>query len=195
MKITSAEFVKSVVDINQCPSLGLPEFAFFGRSNVWKSSLINMLVNVKDLAKSSKIPWKTKLFNFFLINKSFIFVDLPWYWYAKSWDKERKWWLDFTQQFLTSRSNLITTFLLIDWSIKPQRIDLDMINCFLEEQINFSIIFTKIDKCNQKEFNKNLKLFNNEMEILWLKNYKSFFVDNIHKKWRDELLSFVESKL
>lgn len=195
MKITSAEFIKSVVDIKQCPDLKLPEFAFFGRSNVWKSSLINMLVNIKDLAKSSKIPWKTKLFNFFLINKSFVFVDLPWYWYAKSWDKERKLWLDFTQDFLTSRNNLLTTFLLIDWSIKPQRIDLEMIGCFLYEKIKFSIIFTKIDKCNQKEFNKNFKLFNKEMKILWLKNYTYFFTDNIHRKWRDELLTFIESKL
>ena len=195
MKIISAEFIKSVVDIKQCPSLNLPEFAFFGRSNVWKSSLINMLANIKDLAKSSKIPWKTKLFNFFLINKSFVFVDLPWYGYAKSWEKERKWWLDFTQEFLTSRPNLLVTFLLIDWSIKPQKIDLDMISCFLDEQIKFSIIFTKIDKCNQKEFNKNLKLFDNEMKILWLENYDAFFVDNVRRKWRDEVLSFIESKL
>jgi len=193
MKITSAEFIKSVADIKQCPDLNLPEFAFFWRSNVWKSSLINMLTQRKDLAKCSKIPWKTKLFNFFLINNSRIIVDLPWYWYAKSWEKERKSWLDFTQEFLNTRKTLKNTFLLIDGSISPQKIDLEMINCFMDEWIGFSIVFTKLDKCNQKERTKNQKLFNEEMKKIWLNSYENFSVNNIHWKWRDELLSFVES--
>ena len=193
MKITSAEFIKSVADIKQCPDLNLPEFAFFWRSNVWKSSLINMLTQRKDLAKCSKIPWKTKLFNFFLINNSRIIVDLPWYWYAKSWEKERKSWLDFTQEFLNTRKTLKNTFLLIDGSISPQKIDLEMINCFMDEWIGFSIVFTKLDKCNQKERTKNQKLFNEEMKKIWLNSYENFSVNNIHWKWRDELLSFIES--
>ena len=192
MKISSAEFIKSVANINQCPNLELPEFAFFWRSNVWKSSLINMLTQRKNLAKCSKIPWKTKLFNFFIINNSRIIVDLPGYGYAKSWEKERKNWLDFTQNFLNTRKTLKNTFLLIDGSIPPQKIDIEMINCFIEEWINFSIVFTKLDKCNQKERNKNLKLFNEEMKKLWLNWYKYFQVDNIHWKWRDELLDFIE---
>jgi len=193
MKIASAEFIKSVADINQCPNLHLPEFAFFGRSNVWKSSLINMLVQRKDLAKCSKIPWKTKLFNFFLINNSRVIVDLPGYWYAKSWEKERKGWLDFTQEFLNSRDTLRNTFLLIDWSIPPQKIDIEMIKCFIEDEIEFSVVFTKLDKCNQKERSKNQKLFNEEMKKIWLNSYSNFSVDNIHWKWRDELLFFIES--
>ncbi len=195
MKIFSADFLKSVVDIEQCPNLNLPEFAFFWRSNVWKSSLINMLTQRKDLAKCSKIPWKTKLFNFFLINNSRIIVDLPGYGYAKSWEKERKNWLDFTQNFLNNRKKLKNTFLLIDGSIPPQKIDIEMIKCFIEDWIDFSIVFTKLDKCNQKDRSKNQKLFDEEMKKIWLISYEKFNVDNIHGKWRDELLSFIESVL
>ena len=195
MKITSAEFIKSVVDIKQCPNLNLPEFAFFWRSNVWKSSLINMLTQRKDLAKCSKIPWKTKLFNFFVVNNSRVIVDLPGYGYAKSWEKERKSWLDFTQEFLSTRFNLKNTFLLVDGSIPPQKIDIEMIKCFIEEWIEFSIVFTKLDKCNQKDRSRNQKLFDQEMKKIWLESYKSFSVDNIHCKWREELLWFIESKL
>lgn len=192
MKITSSEFIKSVAEIKQCPNLNLPEFAFFWRSNVWKSSLINMLTQKKDLAKCSKIPWKTKLFNFFIINNSRIIVDLPWYGYAKSWEKKRKNWLDFTQSFLTTRKTLKNTFLLIDGSIPPQKIDIEMIKSFIDEWIIFSIVFTKLNKCNQKDRSKNQKLFNEEMKKIWLNSYNKFFVDNIHWKWREEILSFIE---
>ena len=195
MKIKSAEFIKSVADIKQCPELNLPEFAFFWRSNVWKSSLINMLTQRKDLAKCSKIPWKTKLFNFFIVNNERIIVDLPWYGYAKSWEKKRKNWLDFAQEFLNRRNTLKNTFLLIDGSIPPQKIDIEMIKCFMEDWIKFSIVFTKTDKCNQKERSKNKKLFDEEMNKIWLTNCEKFVVDNIHWKWRDELLSFIEHQI
>ena len=152
-----------------------------------------MLTQRKDLAKCSKIPWKTKLFNFFIINDERIIVDLPGYGYAKSWDKERKNWLDFTQEFLSTRKTLKNTFLLIDGSITPQKIDIEMLKCFIEEWIEFCIVFTKIDKCNQKERNKNLRLFNEEMKKIWLNSsYKSFSVDNIHWKWKEAILSFIE---
>ncbi len=195
MKIISAEFVKSVADIKQCPILDLPEFAFFGRSNVWKSSLINMLTQRKDLAKCSKIPWKTKLFNFFVINNSRVIVDLPGYGYAKTWEKDRKNWLDFSQKFLSTRKTLKNTFLLIDGSIPPQKIDLEMIDCFLEEWIKFSIVFTKLDKCSQKDRSRNQKLFDEKMKEIGFDSYEKFFVNNIHWKWRDELLSFIETML
>ena len=152
-----------------------------------------MLTQRKKLAKCSKIPWKTKLFNFFLINNSWVIVDLPWYGYAKSWEKERKSWLDFTQEFLNTRKTLKNTFLLVDGSITPQKIDIEMIKCFIEEWIDFSIVFTKLDKCGQKERSKNIKLFDEEIKKNWLNPCKKFFVDNIHWKWRDELLSFIES--
>jgi len=195
MKITSAEFIKSVPNIEQCPDLNLPEFAFFWRSNVWKSSLINMLTQRKDLAKCSKIPWKTKLFNFFLINKSWVIVDLPWYGYAKSWNQDRKQWLDFAQVFLSNREFLRKTFLLVDGSISPQKIDFEMMKCFIEENIDFALIFTKLDKCNQKDRSKNQKLFQEEMKKNGIKAVEKFFVDNIHWKWRDELLFFIENVL
>ena len=193
MQIKSAEFIKSVADIKQCPNLDLPEFVFFGRSNVGKSSLINMLTQRKNLAKCSKIPWKTRLFNFFNINNSRVIVDLPWYWYAKVWNQEKTKWLDLAQEFLGSRKTIKKTFLLIDGSIPPQKIDFEMMQCFLSENIDFALIFTKLDKCNQKDRSKNQKLFNEKMKEIWLNSVKSFYVDNIHWKWRDELLSFIES--
>lgn len=193
MKITSAEFIKSVADIKQCPNLDLPEFAFFGRSNVGKSSLINMLTQRKNLAKCSKIPWKTRLFNFFNINNSRVIVDLPWYGYAKVWNQEKTKWLDLAQEFLGSRKTLKKTFLLIDGSIPPQKIDFEMMQCFLSENINFALIFTKLDKCNQKDRSKNQKLFNEKMKEIWLNSVKGFYVDNIHWKWREEVLSFIET--
>lgn len=193
MQIKLVEFIKSVADIKQCPNLDLPEFAFFGRSNVGKSSLINMLTQRKNLAKCSKIPWKTRLFNFFNINNSRVIVDLPWYWYAKVWNQEKTKWLDLAQEFLGSRKTIKKTFLLIDGSIPPQKIDFEMMQCFLSENIDFALIFTKLDKCNQKDRSKNQKLFNEKMKEIWLNSVKSFYVDNIHWKWRDELLSFIES--
>lgn len=192
MKIISAEFIKSATSIEQCPNLNLPEVAFFWRSNVWKSSLINMISQRNSLAKCSNTPWKTRLFNFFLINNNRIIVDLPGYGYAKVWNNEKKNWLDFTQNFLKNRKTLKHTFLLIDWSIPPQKIDLEMTKCFLEEWIKFSFIFTKIDKSNQKERNKNLKSFNEELFKLWIEAPSEFFVDNIHWKWREELLNFID---
>ena len=193
MQIVSAEFVKSVAKIDQCPELNVPEFAFFWRSNVWKSSLINMLTQRKDLAKCSKIPWKTRLFNFFIINNSRVIVDLPWYGYAKAWNQEKKQWLDLAQEFLSSRKSLKKTFLLIDGSIPPQKIDFEMMLCFVEENIDFAVIFTKLDKCNQKDRSRNKKLFAENLEKSWLKDVDMFFVDNIHGKWREELLSYIQS--
>ena len=193
MQIVSAEFVKSVAKIDQCPELNVPEFAFFWRSNVWKSSLINMLTQRKDLAKCSKIPWKTRLFNFFIINNSRVIVDLPWYGYAKAWNQEKKQWLDLAQEFLSSRKSLKKTFLLIDGSIPPQKIDFEMMQCFVEENIDFAVIFTKLDKCNQKDRSRNKKLFAENLEKSWLKDVDMLFVDNIHGKWREELLSYIQS--
>ena len=193
MKITSAEFIKSVANFDQCPEMNLPEFAFFGRSNVGKSSLINMLTQRNNLAKCSKIPWKTRLFNFFNINNSRVIVDLPGYGYAKVWNQEKTKWLDLAQEFLGSRKTLKKTFLLIDGSIPPQKIDFEMMQCFLDENIDFALIFTKLDKCNQKDRSKNQKLFKEKMKEIWLNSVKSFYVDNIHWKWREEVLSFIET--
>lgn len=192
MNITSAEFITSAATFNQCPKTSYPEFAFFWRSNVGKSSLINFLTKRKNLAKSSKIPWKTKLINFFLINNNRQLVDLPWYGYAKANDQEKSKWIDTSHTFLTSRETLKHLFLLIDISIPPQEIDIKMGTTLIEEQIPFSIVFTKIDKINQKDLNKNLKVFKQKEEETWIPFSKALFVSNTKGKWREELLNFIE---
>ena len=195
MHIKTADFVTSAAKLNQCPPSSYSEFAFFGRSNVGKSSLINFLTQRKNLAKSSKIPWKTKLFNFFLINQTRQLVDLPGYGYAKTTDSEKSLWLDMTHDFLVKRENLKQLFLLIDLSIPPQTIDLEITKTLLEEKIPFSIVFTKIDKVSQKEKAKNLKEFQKIEQERWIPFSKAFFVSNTKGKGREEILDFIESFL
>ncbi|MDR0607865.1 MAG: ribosome biogenesis GTP-binding protein YihA/YsxC [Candidatus Peribacteria bacterium] len=179
MLITSAQFVTSAATLQQCPPSLFPEFAFFGRSNVGKSSLINMLTQRHNLAKASSSPGKTRLFNFFLINEARYLVDLPGYGYAKASDSEKTTWLDMTQEFLMKREALKKVFLLIDASIPPQRIDIEMIQSFVEEQIDFSIVFTKHDKGTQKDRSTYLKLFKQELQKLTSTPPPLFFVSNI----------------
>jgi GTP-binding protein len=178
MLITSATFITSASKLSQCPPPLYPEFAFFGRSNVGKSSLINMLTQRNTLAKCSITPGKTRLFNFFLINNQRQLVDLPGYGYAKASDKEKTSWLNTTQTFLTKRTSLKKLFLLIDASIPPQKIDKEMLQTLTDERIDFAIIFTKIDKASQKERAKNLKLFKQEMSKITSSPPPLFFVDN-----------------
>ena len=192
MHISSAEFITSAAKLSQCPTTNLPEFAFFWRSNVGKSSLINLLTQRGNLAKCSKIPWKTRLFNFFVINNTRQLVDLPGYGYAKATDTERTSWIDMTQEFLHSRENLKQLFLLIDLSIPPQKIDTEMATLLLEEQIPYSIVFTKIDKSSQKERAKNLKAFQEIEKTIGIPFSKAFFVSNMKGKGREEILTFIE---
>lgn len=195
MHISSAEFITSAAKLSQCPESLYPEFAFFWRSNVGKSSLINFLTQRKWLAKCSKIPWKTRLFNFFLINNTWQLVDLPGYGYAKATDTEKSNWIDLAQEFLLSRSRLQQLFLLIDLSIPPQNIDLEMGETLLEEHIPYSIVFTKIDKISQKEKSKNLKEFQKQEIDTWIPFSKAFFVSNTKWKWREQILDFIEQFL
>ena len=146
MKITSAEFVISNTDIEKCPDPNLPEYAFIGRSNVGKSSLINMVCERNKLAKTSSTPGKTQLINHFLINKSIYFVDLPGYGFAKSSKQNRNIWSKFTHRFLKTRSNLLYTYVLIDSRLKPQKVDLDFMEGLGLNRVPFFIVFTKIDK-------------------------------------------------
>jgi GTP-binding protein len=195
MKIISAQFITSAAKLSQCPSPSYPEFAFFGRSNVGKSSLINMLTQRNELAKYSNKPGKTRLFNFFLINESWQLVDLPGYGYAKTSDSEKTKWLNMTQEFLTKRASLKQVFLLIDASIPPQNIDLEMIRSFVEEQIAFSLVFTKNDKGSQKDRSKYLKLFKQKLQEITSTPPLLFFVSNLSGKGRDELLNYIDSLL
>ena len=195
MLIKSSQFITSAAKLDQCPPPSYPEFVFFGRSNVGKSSLINMLVQRKDLAKASNTPGKTRLFNFFLINEQRQIVDLPGYGYAKASDKEKIQWLNMTQEFMTSRTSLKHIFLLINGSIPPQKIDLEMVQSFIEEKLPFSLVFTKIDKVSQKEFSKNQKLFKQELQKITSTPPLFFFVTNTTGKGRDKLLSFIVLQL
>ena len=197
MHIQSVQFITSASTLQQCPPPLYPEFAFFGRSNVGKSSLINTLTQRRSLAKISNTPWKTRLFNFFLINEQRQIIDLPWYGYAKANDKERKSWLNITQEFLTTRKTLKKVFLLIDASIPPQNIDLEMIASFIKEHINFTIVFTKIDKISQKERHKITGDFIRRLQKI-AEDFSAttpplLQISNKTWKSRDELLNYIET--
>jgi len=195
MIVTSAEFIKSASKLSECPPAEYPEFALVGRSNVWKSSLINMITQRKNLAKSSVTPGKTQLLNYFLINKNRYLVDLPWYGYARYSKAKRIDWMDTMQEYLTQRTSLKTIFVLVDWSISPQNIDFEFIEALKENQIPFEIISTKTDKTNQKDLYKNTTLFQNK--------YKEHFGDNPNLlmtssvKWRgkEKILDIIEKFL
>ena len=146
MNVANAEFVVSNTNVEQCPKTKLPEYAFIGRSNVGKSSLINMLCNKKKLAKTSSRPGKTQLINHFLINKQWYLVDLPGYGYARTSKAQKKTFQKFITDYLIKRKELISTFLLIDLRHKPQPLDLKYMRWLGKNLIPFSIIFTKADK-------------------------------------------------
>ncbi len=167
MIIHKAEFITSSSNISQCPKNKLPEFAFIGRSNVGKSSLINMLTGRKSLAKTSTTPGKTQLINHFLINDNWYLVDLPGYGYAKSSKKLREKWYKITEDYLLKRENLYSTFVLIDSRISPQMIDLEFIEWMGLNNLPFSIVFTKIDKTKNKDSANNINEFKKELSQQW----------------------------
>lgn len=159
MQIHSATFETSSPDFETCPESDLQEFAFIGRSNVGKSSLINSLTNKRDLAVVSNTPGRTKLINFFLINKNWSLVDLPGYGYAKAAKSDRDKFNEFVSNYLVERKNLSCVFVLIDSRHKPQKLDLEFISWLLDYKIPFVLVFTKIDKSSQAAVTKNVELF------------------------------------
>ncbi len=159
MQIHSATFALSAPDLKTCPDSPLPEVAFIGRSNVGKSSMINMLTNRKDLAKVSATPGKTKLINFFTINASWHLVDLPGYGYAKVAQRHRNEFSKAIAEYLSQRENLRCTFVLIDSRLEPQRIDLEFLTWLAGAGISFVLVFTKADKLKPKELQKNAEVF------------------------------------
>lgn len=167
MIIKSAVFSKSSSNYKQCPEDGLPEFAFIGRSNVGKSSLLNMLTNVKGLAKTSASPGKTQLINHFFINNKWYFVDLPGYGYAKTSKDNRAKWEKMIRDYFLNRENLLVSFILIDARLSPQAIDIELINWFGEKSLPFILVFTKSDKLNRNELAKNVKLFGDTLAEQW----------------------------
>ncbi len=193
MKIKSAEFVISNTDIYKCPKEDLPEYAFIGRSNVGKSSLINMLTNSKKLAKTSGKPGKTQLINHFIINKNWFLVDLPGYGYAKVSKTKRKTFQKFIKDYFLKRKQLVCSFVLIDTRLEPQKIDLEFMEFLGENGIPFCIIFTKADKLNKNTLQKNIANYKKTILETW-EEIPTYFITSATKNTgKDEVLDFIDN--
>lgn len=192
MNIKSAQFVISNTDIKLCPTDGKPEYAFIGRSNVGKSSLINMLVDKKDMAKTSGKPGKTQLINHFIINDNWYLVDLPGYGYAKASKTSRSTWQKFISDYLTKRETLINIFVLLDSRLPPQKIDIEFMGWCGENGLPFSMVFTKIDKLSSSALQKNLAAYKKEMLKMWEVMPPSFTTSSESKFGREKLLNYIQ---
>jgi GTP-binding protein len=196
MEINNASYVISSAKVEQCPPPDKPEYAFIGRSNVGKSSLINMVTNNSKLAKVSKTPGKTTLINHFLINGSspqpWYLVDLPGYGYAKRSQTQRVQWQKMLEEYFRTRENLQTVFVLIDSRISPQQIDLDFLVSLGEWGIPFNMIFTKADKNTQSETAKNVKNFVSRMKEQWEYIPRYFVTSAVKALGRKDLLSYID---
>ncbi|MCH2489444.1 MAG: ribosome biogenesis GTP-binding protein YihA/YsxC [Flavobacteriales bacterium] len=192
MQIKSAEFVMSNSDVAKCPKDRLPEYAFIGRSNVGKSSLINMLMQRKSLAKTSGRPGKTQLINHFIINKQWYLVDLPGYGYARVSKKAKKTFQKFITQYFEKRQQLVLAFVLVDCRHEPQPIDLEFMQYLGENQIPFSIVFTKADKLKPKALERNIKAYEQKMLESWEIMPPYFITSSSSAMGRDELLQYID---
>lgn len=181
----------SNTDFNKCPSPVKPEFAFIGRSNVGKSSLINMLCRRKNLAKTSVKPGKTQLINHFLIDEDWYLVDLPGYGFAKVPLKNRTEWQFMINGYLLNRINLMCTFILIDLRLPPQKIDEEMIESFGENELPFALVFTKADKLKPAEVEINLSSYKNYLSESWEELPPHFVTSSALELGREDLLSFI----
>lgn len=191
MNIKSSEFVKSSVNLEDCPKTNLPEYAFIGRSNVGKSSLINMLCQKKGLAKTSNTPGKTQCINHFIINKEWYLVDLPGYGYARASKTERKKWSLFIEDYIKKRTNLIYLFVLVDSRHEPQKVDLDFINTAGEIGIPMCIVFTKLDKLTKLQRKENIEHYKNILLKSWEELPITFESSSKNTTGRDEILDFI----
>lgn len=191
-QIKEAVFNKSSTKVDQCPQDNIPEIAFIGRSNVGKSSLINMLTGVKNLAKTSSTPGKTQLINHFLIDKSWNLVDLPGYGYAKVPLAEKKKWEKMTWDYLLQRTNLLYVFVLVDIRVSPQKIDLEFIKKLGENNIPLKIIFTKEDKVKTMEGQRNINAFMEALSQDWGILPEYFISSSEKKNGKTELLGLIE---
>ena len=190
MRIKTANFVCSSAKLSQCPKVVLPEYAMIGRSNVGKSSLINMLVNNKKLAKTSSTPGKTQLINHFVINKNWHLVDLPGYGFAKRSKSLREEWNKMINEYLFKRTNLLCTFVLIAASVPPQKKDLEFVNFLGGSGISISIIFTKTDKTKRR--GDYTEEFKSEMLKTWEEFPTIFYTSAKDTTGKEEILSFIE---
>tara|TARA_B100001778_G_C18568425_1_gene621295 strand:+ start:321 stop:926 length:606 start_codon:yes stop_codon:yes gene_type:complete len=192
MQVKTAEFVMSNTRVDLCPEPTKPEYAFIGRSNVGKSSLINMITNHKNLAKTSGKPGKTQLINHFIINEDWYLVDLPGYGYAKASKKSRAQWDQFITRYMLERENLLYVFLLIDCRIPAQKIDLEFMEFLGTKGIPFIIVFTKMDKLSGSAFGKNIAAYKKTLLETWDELPIMVFSSATAAKGREEILDIIE---
>ena len=191
MKIKSAEFVISNSDVAKCPKEQLPEYAFIGRSNVGKSSLINMLMQRKSLAKTSGRPGKTQLINHFLINKNWFLVDLPGYGFAKVSKSSKRVFQKFITEYFSKREQLALAFVLIDCRHEPQKVDLEFMQWMGENQVPFSIVFTKQDKVKPNALKRNIEVYTQKMLETWEEMPNYYITSSSNNTGRDEVLNYI----
>ncbi len=192
MIITKAEFIISNSDVSKCPKEILPEYAFIGRSNVGKSSLINMLTNNKNLAKTSGKPGKTQLINHFKINNNWFLVDLPGYGYARVSKSTKKVFQKFITQYFEKRKQLILAFVLVDIRHEPQTIDVDFMQWLGENQIPFAIIFTKADKLKPEAIKRNVATYRQKMLDFWEEMPSYFVTSSSNRMGKEEVLAYID---
>ncbi len=193
MEITSADFIISNTQVSKCPQDGLPEYAFIGRSNVGKSSLINMLTKRPKLAMTSSTPGKTLLINHFLINKQWYLVDLPGYGYAQRGKKQQEKITKIIEDYILEREQMTNLFVLIDVRLEPQKIDLEFIEWLGENGIPFAIIFTKADKLTTNKMRDNVNLYIKKLQEEW-EELPPYFISSSEKKiGRNEILDYIDS--
>lgn len=195
MNIVSAEFQCSSQKASQCPAGDMREFAFIGRSNVGKSSLINMLTRQPGLAKVSGTPGKTRLINHFVINNEWALVDLPGYGYAKVSRKERSGFSSLITNYILNREQLYYLFVLVDTRHEPQKIDMEFIRFLGEHGVPFGIVFTKADKLSQSQLNRNIEIYKKQLSEEWEELPHMFVTSSEKGSGRDEILDFIENCL
>lgn len=193
MKIKTAAFEISNSDVSKCPKERIPEYAFIGRSNVGKSSLINMLTGQKKLAKTSGTPGKTQLINHFKINENWFLVDLPGYGYARVSKKVKRTFQSFIKNYFSQREQLICSFVLIDTRHEPQRVDMDFMQFLGENQIPFCIIFTKADKLGPAVVKRNIENYKTKLLADSWDIFPNYFVTSAtSREGKDSVLEFID---
>ena len=191
MQISQAKFLMSNTDADKCPKPVHPEYAFIGRSNVGKSSLINMLTGRQKLAKISGKPGKTQLINHFIINDNWYLVDLPGYGYAKVAKTKRTEWQDFVLQYIEKRENLVCLFVLIDSRIPPQKIDMDFLALLGEMEIPFVLLLTKTEKLSKNQLNSNIQNIKNAILTEWEEMPEYYLTSAVSGAGKEEILKFI----
>lgn len=195
MRIASSDFVVSNTNPSACPAPDKPEFAFIGRSNVGKSSLINLLVGRKNLAKISSTPGKTQTINHFIINGRWYLVDLPGYGYASISRSKSKAWTPMIETYLDKRTNLVTTFVLLDSRLEPQEIDVEFIDWMGKHGLPFAMVFTKADKISRGQLAKTMASWKKKLSDRWEEFPPMFITSATTRAGKDELLHYIGSLL